>query len=84
MSPEQIRGLEVDGRTDIWGLGVILYELTTGRRPFGGTTGSDVMVAILEREPAPLARFDPQLPGELQRIVGKALRKESGAALPGD
>ncbi len=76
MSPEQIRGLEVDGRTDIWGLGVVLYELTTGRRPFGGTSGSDVMVAILEREPAPLARFDPQLPGELQRIVGKALRKD--------
>ena len=76
MSPEQIRGLDVDGRTDIWSLGVVLYELTTGRRPFGGTSGSDVMVAILEREPAPLARFDPQLPGELQRIIGKALRKD--------
>ena len=54
----------------------MLYELTTGRRPFAGTSGSDVMVAILEREPAPLARFDPQLPGELQRIIGKALRKD--------
>src|SRR5918994_2291707 len=76
MSPEQIRGLEVDARTDIWSLGVVLYELTTGCRPFVGSSGSDVMVAILEREPAPLARFDPRLPGELQRIVGKALRKD--------
>ena len=76
MSPEQIRGLDVDGRSDIWSLGVVLYELTTGRRPFGGTSGGDVMAAILEREPPPLARFDPQLPGELQRIIGKALRKD--------
>jgi eukaryotic-like serine/threonine-protein kinase len=76
MSPEQIRGLEVDARTDIWSLGVVLYELTTGRRPFVGSSGSDVMVAILEREPVPLAQFNLRLPAELQRIVGKALRKD--------
>src|SRR5918994_5232846 len=76
MSPEQIRGLEVDARTDIWSLGVVLYELTTGRRPFVGSGGSDVMVAILEREPVPLAQFNLRLPAELQRIVGKALRKD--------
>ena len=76
MSPEQIRGHEIDARTDIWSLGVVLYELVAGRRPFAGTSGSDLMVAILDREPEPLARFDPRLPQELQRIVGKALRKD--------
>ena len=76
MSPEQVRGREVDQRTDIWSLGVMLYEMVAGRCPFAGETRSDVMAAILDREPAPLARFDPDVPSELQRIVGKALRKD--------
>src|SRR3954463_6754814 len=76
MSPEQVRGREVDQRTDIWSLGVMLYEMVVGRCPFAGESRSDVIVAILDREPAPLARFDPDVPSELQRIVGKALRKD--------
>ncbi len=76
MSPEQVRGREVDQRTDIWSLGVMLYEMVAGRCPFAGESRSDVIAAILDREPAPLARFDPDVPSELQRIVGKALRKD--------
>ncbi|HEU4936637.1 MAG TPA: protein kinase [Vicinamibacterales bacterium] len=76
MSPEQVRGREVDQRTDIWSLGVTLYEMVAGRCPFAGESRSDVIAAILDREPAPLARFDPDVPSELQRIVGKALRKD--------
>jgi formylglycine-generating enzyme required for sulfatase activity len=76
MSPEQVRGREVDQRADIWSLGVMLYEMVAGRCPFAGETRSDVLAAILDREPAPLARFEPDVPAELQRIVGKALRKD--------
>ena len=76
MSPEQARGLAVDARSDIWSLGVVLYEMVSSRVPFEGATTSDVIVSILEREPPPLAQFLPEAPAELQRIVTKALRKE--------
>src|SRR5262245_29200667 len=76
MSPEQARGQEVDGRSDIFSLGVVLYEMATGKRPFDGATLTDVLAAILKAEPLPLTHYSPELPVELQRIVSRALRKD--------
>lgn len=75
MSPEQALGNEVDARTDIWSLGVVLFEMITGHVPFDGETSSHVIVSILESELPPLARY-VKMPAELERIVGKALRKD--------
>jgi serine/threonine protein kinase/tetratricopeptide (TPR) repeat protein len=76
MSPEQARGLAVDARTDIFSLGVVIYELVAGQAPFGGATKSDLIAALLERDPPPLARFTPEAPAELERLVMKTLAKD--------
>jgi serine/threonine protein kinase/Tfp pilus assembly protein PilF len=77
MSPEQARGLEVDARTDIWSLGVVLFEMVAACLPFEGSTTSEILAAIInEKEPPPLARFAREVPAELERIVEKALRKD--------
>jgi serine/threonine protein kinase/Tfp pilus assembly protein PilF len=76
MSPEQARGQEVDARTDIWSLGCVIYEMVSGRMPFEGETTSDVIGLILYKEPVQLARYVPEIPAELDRIVTKALEKD--------
>src|SRR6185503_7106614 len=76
MSPEQAKGKRVDGRTDIWGLGAVIYEMVAGHVPFEGETPTEVIGLILNKEPLPLARYDRETPAELERIVAKALTKD--------
>src|SRR5262249_8162522 len=76
MSPEQARGHEVDARTDIFSLGVVIYDQLTRHLPFEGSSIYEIMAAILsDRQPPPLSRYSPDVPAELERIVSKTLRK---------
>jgi eukaryotic-like serine/threonine-protein kinase len=76
MSPEQARAEEVDARTDIFSLGLLLYEMATGSQAFAGPSAAVVFEAILNRKPVAVARLNPAVPGELDRSIEKALEKE--------
>src|SRR5438093_1907577 len=76
MSPEQAYGAPVDKGTDIWSLGVVLYEMITGHVPFTGETPGEAMSSILEMEPPPLTSYVAHAPAELQQIINKTLRKD--------
>src|SRR5205823_12983612 len=76
MSPEQTRGQKVDARSDIWSLGVVLYEVVGGIPPFPGETPSDCIASILTTEPPPLSGMLPDVPLKLEEILQKALRKD--------
>ncbi|MGI8732248.1 MAG: FlgO family outer membrane protein [Pyrinomonadaceae bacterium] len=77
MSPEQAKGREVDARTDIFSFGIVLYEMLSSKRAFAGENALEVIGAILHKEPTPLKQVLPELPGEIERIVNKTLRKDA-------
>jgi len=76
MSPEQIRGDDLDARTDVFSLGLLLYEMATGKQAFGGQTGGAVIEAILTRAPVAIRTLNPEVPAELEAVINKAVHKD--------
>lgn len=76
MSPEQAKGQEIDARSDIFSFGIVFYEMLTGKPPFAGETALETISSILKDEPQPLSQLQPDIPNEIERIAGKALRKD--------
>ena len=76
MSPEQARGQRVDPRSDIFSLGMVIYEMLAGRSPFIGATNSDIVASILKEDPPRLTDLSPDIPSELERVVNRALTKD--------
>jgi len=76
MSPEQVRGEDLDARTDLFSLGAVLYEMTTGRPAFAGSTPGTIHEAILNRAPVPVGRLNPESPTRLEEVINKALEKD--------
>jgi serine/threonine protein kinase len=77
MSPKQIRAKELDGRTDLFSFGAVLYEMATGRMPFDGASSGEICSVILRDDPAPPFRVNQRVPAELEAVIRKALEKGS-------
>jgi serine/threonine-protein kinase len=76
MSPEQVQGLTVDGRSDVFSLGIVLYELLTYELPFPGDDVPSILIKIINEHPPPITKFIPQCPAPLEQVVQRALTKD--------